>query len=203
MRFWAFRSRAITAISKGARRNDRRASNCHRERAADAGSRTILIGEAYQRPPPPGPFSTFIANKGTYTNQRLGDPSGPLGDPWAPWVTQGAPRRHPIPDPIPMSAEGRKLKEAARRNNRRALGRFSQLPRANYQEPLLSSFFCQRSRPKAPSSPEPNSMFYHLFALVSSKKSAKNAAVNSKLSDATGWSRHLCLVTTFFDNRIR
>ena len=161
-----------------------------------------MIGEAYQPHPRPALFQLLLQTKALTPINAWATLACPLGDPW---VTQGSPRRHPIPDPIPIPSRQRVANSKKPRGAITAAlwGRFSQLPRANYQEPLLSSFFCQRSRPKAPSSPEPNSMFYHLFALVSSKKSAKNAAVNSKLSDATGWSRHLCLVTTFFDNRIR
>jgi hypothetical protein len=111
-----FRSRAMPAVSKDARRNNRRASNCHRslpmakgqspERsrrgAADAGSRTISIGEAYQRYPP-RPFFSFCCKQSTFVNRRLG----------LPWATQGPRLGHPRatqgpPKPKPKSAEGRK-----------------------------------------------------------------------------------------------
>ena len=70
---FAFPSRAILAISpirKPARRNNRRASNCHRERPAAAGSRTIWTGEAHFCDPLPAslsqtppPHSTLVENK--------------------------------------------------------------------------------------------------------------------------------------------
>jgi hypothetical protein len=54
--------------------------------------------------PHPGIFLTFVANKVTYTNPRLGGPCVILG--WrlgGPWATQGPPN----PKPNPKHVEGR------------------------------------------------------------------------------------------------
>ena len=100
-------------------RNNRRATNCHRslpmakgqspERsrrgAADAGSRTISIGEAYQRYPHPAFFQLLLQTK-HFRKSTLGPPLGhawgPLGHPWA---TKG-PRTQTQTQT--QSAEGRK-----------------------------------------------------------------------------------------------
>jgi hypothetical protein len=50
---------------------------------------------------------------------------------------------------------------------------FSQLPRTNYQVPLLSSFFCQRPSTAQLFRSGANLQLYHLFACVSRKTMGK------------------------------
>ena len=91
---------------------------------------------------PPGLFPAFVENKSRTVNRPLGGPCATLGWPLGgPRATQGPSN----PRPNPKSAEGRKPKKPWDTTIAAPWGCFSQLPRANYQEPLLSSFLCQRS----------------------------------------------------------
>src|SRR5579859_3422946 len=68
------------------------------------------LGDDGDRRAPPTPhFSTFVANKTTYSIRPKGDPGVTLGCPRRhPGVTQGSP--NPSPRPNPKQAEGHKVK---------------------------------------------------------------------------------------------
>ncbi len=71
-----------------------------------------VLSARVNRPPPP----IFLFSLQTKTLPQI--------DPWAslgrrlggPWATLGPPKGHPIPDPIPESAEGRKIPQNTKRN---------------------------------------------------------------------------------------
>jgi hypothetical protein len=62
----------------------------------------------------------------------------------------------------------------------------SQLPRTNYQVPLLSSFFCQRPSTAQLFRSGANLQLYHLFAFVSRKKDGRNGGRNGHLWPVIG-----------------
>ena len=144
---------AISAISKAAGRRN------------FAALQTVILNERCRRfrrspYPPPGLFSSFVANKALSSIRPLGGPCGPLGDPWA---THGPPKGHPNPIPNPSIGRGSQRVKAARRNDRRASNCHRSLPMAEGQSP-------ERSRRGAVQPGSPASAFFACWGEVAGSR---------------------------------
>jgi hypothetical protein len=112
---------------------------------------------------PPSPFSTFVTNKGTYADRRLGLPCVTLGWPLrGPWVAQGPSKPNPKPNPS---------------RQRVATALAVQIPSNKYppflarsQRLVASSFLLSKTAHPGTPHPMVNVELYHLFAFLSSVK---------------------------------